>query len=74
MKHGTPPVTVLTPAPAPYTAEEAAAFVRLGACFVALPPGEEAWRDPLACAYGEGGKDLRSASKSTGPGVEAVRG
>jgi hypothetical protein len=32
--------------PAPYTAKEAAEYVRLGACMVAWPP-EEAWVDPL---------------------------
>ncbi|KAK4038109.1 hypothetical protein C8A01DRAFT_37947 [Parachaetomium inaequale] len=43
----------VTPAAPPYTAKEAAGFVRLGACMVAWPP-EEVWVDPFRGEGAEG--------------------
>jgi hypothetical protein len=46
-------------APVPYTAKEAAAFVRMGACMVAWPPGE-VWVDPFR---EEGEKGVESSER-----------
>lgn len=51
----------------PYTAEEAAGFVRQGACMVAWPP-EEVWRDPV---LGEGVGEVEDGGMAAGaPGKE----
>jgi hypothetical protein len=44
------------PAPAPYTAKEAADFARQGACMVAMPP-DEVWRDISLEGSGHGKED-----------------
>jgi hypothetical protein len=44
------------PPPAPYTAKEAAEFVRQGACMVAWPP-DELWVDPFKEGEGKGRRE-----------------
>lgn len=59
---------------APYTAKEAAEFVRLGACLVAWPPGE-VWVDPLSLGgEGLGGRRGEGSLSVGGRGVGWVVG
>ena len=44
------------PAPAPYTAKDAADFARQGACMIAMPP-DEVWRDIFLEGSGHGKED-----------------